>query len=336
MGTTEEHSRIESAIQAFHNNQSVLAREIIASVLIKNPGNVDGWIWACEFSSTAAEKITCLKRIITLDPENKAARLYLEKLSPASEPDKPKLFTPPFFEDILPLPVKPQAGPFTAGPAPEIQRRKGGPKLLDFLLYPFGVLISIPPFVPIGLMVIGLMVYGYLYFETNYVAISGPDFDHLTISSSFQDISSPDGVWKMTYEKPVDSHFAGLVRYISVDRVDMFSILSHDVLLTTGDYANSSLVSTFVDNHHFSWRSTSTVSPNGTINLLHIVPVSKDIYQKLIKIKNGDRVAMGGHEIFKIDYYDKSGAFKGYWSDTGCNSIVVSSVDFLNPPIQGQ
>ncbi len=182
-----------------------------------------------------------------------------------------------------------------------------------------------------GVVTAGLKLYGFLYYETNTVAISGPDFDHMSLSSSFQDITSTDSHWKITYEKPVNSSFTGLVRHVSVDRVDMFPILSHDFLVTTGDYANPDLVTTFVSDHHFRWRTSSSNALMGSINLLHIVPVSKDIYTTLIQVKNGDQVTIGGREISRIDYYDQSDAFKAFWEDSGCNSIFVTSVNILNP-----
>jgi hypothetical protein len=45
-------------------------------------------------------------------------------------------------------------------------------------------------------------------------------------------------------------------------------ILTHDILVTSGDYAEPDVVSTSVFCHLFTWRSSSTVHPSGRINYL--------------------------------------------------------------------
>ncbi len=117
MATPEQHDRIESAIHAFRTQQPALAREIIASVLIKNPDNAEAWNWACEFSATTAEKMICLHRILAIDGENSAARRYLDQLSAAGEPDQRQPETPPFFADVLtPFEKPPVAINFQSAP----------------------------------------------------------------------------------------------------------------------------------------------------------------------------------------------------------------------------
>jgi hypothetical protein len=82
-------------------------------------------------------------------------------------------------------------------------------------------------------------------------------------------------------------------------------------------------------NHHFTWRSTAIAHPSGTINLLHTVPASQDIYRQLLEIKSDDEVTIGGREILTIQAYGRDGTYLGEWHDTGCNSLLVKSVSIV-------
>jgi hypothetical protein len=87
-----------------------------------------------------------------------------------------------------------------------------------------------------------------------------------------------------------------------------------------------------VINHRFTWVSPNIKSPQGKINLLHVVPKNEAIYKALLKIQNGDQVTIQGREILIIDAYGKKGQELGWWSDSGCNTIRVDSVIIKNKP----
>jgi hypothetical protein len=153
-----------------------------------------------------------------------------------------------------------------------------------------------------------------------------PPFADLTFSTDFAHISSPDQrSWEVTFEKPRTSTFTGVVRHISRWDDSTVPFMTHDILVTTGDYSSQGLVDTFVINHKFIYHYKSA-APEGTINLLHVFPASEEIYRQLLNVKDWNQVSIRGREILKIDLYDAEGQNKGYFTDMGCNTILVTSV----------
>jgi hypothetical protein len=201
--------------------------------------------------------------------------------------------------------------------------------LKDIFFLPFGCLFTASPYVILGgLLVLALLgVFVYYNLNIDFFAIGAPDFQNYTITPAYDHIQTPDqAYWQVAYEKPGNSQFHGLVRHISPIRIEQMPILTHDVLITSGDYSDSDLVSTSVIDHHFFWRSATTAHPQGTINLLHTVPRDRSIYEALLKIHTGDTVTITGREILKIDAYDHLGKLLMWWADSGCNSLRVDDV----------
>ncbi|MGB3903380.1 MAG: hypothetical protein WBB22_00510, partial [Anaerolineae bacterium] len=106
-------------------------------------------------------------------------------------------------------------------------------------------------------------------------------------------------------------------------------ILTHDVLVTSGEYADPDVVTTSVTNHSFTWRSSSTAEPRGAINLLHTVPANEEVYGQLRQIQSWDEVVITGREILRIDALDADGGYLGDWQDAGCNALLVQSVTIV-------
>ena len=106
-------------------------------------------------------------------------------------------------------------------------------------------------------------------------------------------------------------------------------ILTHDILVTSGDYADPNIVSTSVFDHHFRWRSSSTAHPSGRTNLLHTVPANEEIYHQLLNIRSWDEVVITGREVLVIRIYDQDDNYLGDWRDTGCNTLLVKSVSIV-------
>jgi len=178
-------------------------------------------------------------------------------------------------------------------------------------------------------LAIGLLGGTYLYNEVNVdlFGIGRPDFNDLHFNSNYTQVQSNNGnSWVIVFEKPTPSIFTGLVRHVSPIRLWMDPFLTHDILVTTGDFANPEIVSTSVFNHHFSWSTQNKSAPGGTINLIHAVPLNEAIYDQLLGIKNGQQAAFSGYEILRIDAYQKMGEYIGKWEDSGCNTMLVTSV----------
>lgn len=155
------------------------------------------------------------------------------------------------------------------------------------------------------------------------------DFDAMVVSDGFHQISLSDGrSWKLEYEKNPSQSFSGFVRHISPIHSGKFAILSHDVLITRGDFQDPDLVSTRVSNHHFTWKSRTGSQPTGSINLLHTLPMNQAVFQQLQQLKNGDKATVKGYEIYRIDGWDAADRYIGFWKDSGCNTILVTEVIF--------
>jgi len=202
--------------------------------------------------------------------------------------------------------------------------------LRDLLFLPFGCLLQIPMPVAVIAALVVLGVGSYFYYTTNsdFGGLARPAFQNLDVSSDFGSVTdtADHRSWKITYEYFTDSTFSGTVRFVSHWREDNIPFATHDVLVTTDDFANPDLVDTSVESHHFHYSYPGDLSPKGHINLLHIVPLNEGIYQQLLGLRDWDTVSISGREILKIDMFNPDGLSLGYWQDSGCNTILVKSV----------
>jgi hypothetical protein len=313
LDTQDERQRLALAITAIQDGNLARARRLINSVLRDNPRNLAAWSWACEIAPTRDEQIHCLQQMLAIDPAHAQARRYLGQLqttlSPAHGPADP-----------LPPP--------TVIGAPLPSENGVGQGLTQWLLMPLGCLLqaSVTHLVVVVLALI--LGAGIVYYtaNTSFLGLAGADFDSLTISPSYEQIEARDLYWKITFEKKGDSQYEGLVRHVSPIRINKLRILTHDILVTSGDYADPALVHTSVFNHKFMWRSTNTARPQGSINLVHTIPANEEIYRQLLGVRRGDKMVIAGREVLKITAYDPSGSYLGEWHDTGCNTLLVNSV----------
>ena len=198
----------------------------------------------------------------------------------------------------------------------------------DFLFLPFGCLLTLSPYVLFGGLLVLAAVGVYIYYNVNVdlFGMGRPDYSSLVIDKRFQNIESGDKKWIIQYEKQKPTVFTGKIRHASPIRLEMVPFLTHDILVTSGDYADPLKVSTSVADHHFFWASRVQEKPVGSINLLHTVPLNEAIYQQLLEIRSDQMVTITGTEVLKIEAFDQKGKPIGGWQDTGCNSLVVTSV----------
>lgn len=203
------------------------------------------------------------------------------------------------------------------------------PSTSQLFLIPLGCLIR-SPLLFIGIFLIGYVLWGFSTGQITLLWTTIPEFDTWKIDSSFTSVEDSQGEsWKIRYESKNTTIFEGLVRHSSPINERAFPLLSHDILVTSGDFADSSIVRTSVSNHRFYWYSNQQNRPQGTINLLHTVPSTEEIYHQLAQIRKGDRVRIKGIEILDINRYDQQGDFRGSWADAGCNTLLVTSVEIL-------
>jgi hypothetical protein len=100
------------AMEAYHNGNINLARQLLAQALIQNPRDEGAWMLMSELVDDVKLKRNCLQRVLLINPQNSAANIALMKLdtSPLSpvvrgerykpvvlpEAGKTPPFTPPF------------------------------------------------------------------------------------------------------------------------------------------------------------------------------------------------------------------------------------------------
>lgn len=158
------------------------------------------------------------------------------------------------------------------------------------------------------------------------------NFDEMMKSNGAHDITLDNGrAYDISYETSSKRDFSGLVRHTSAIHEPSFAILTFDILVTSGEFSNPDLVQTSVSNHHFSWMSTTDSQPQGTINLLHTVPINEEVNQALRSIQDGDTVIITGYDVYQIQGYDPQGEYIGYWQDSGCNTTLVTQVKITTP-----
>ena len=303
---------LKQAAAAIENGERQKARDLILQVIRENPSNLTAWIWALEVAANEKEKRTILNKILTLDPAHQGALRYLEKLD----------------RDILN--DRSNNNSLTGG-SPH-QNNKGEVSrtgsLLRFFL-DWVVSLPITCGVVFLLMIIAGGVFVYFRVNTSFFGLVDADFDNLVISNSYESIASEDWYWEVQYEGIGESIYIGTVRHVAPIRVKEFSILTHDILVTTGDFSNPDIVETNVVDHKFIWKSTGPGSPTGSINLIHAIPANEAIYDEMLKIGFQEDVRITGREVYAIKAYQSDETFLGAWIDAGCNTLLVESVTIL-------
>lgn len=310
---------LSQAVAALRQGDAARARQLLKDRLAENPRDEQAWLWACEAAATPDERIACLKQVLTIDPAHAGARQYLARLENLLAAPAPAASVPS-------LVAQPAAG--GRSPAPQEAAVPASHHLQDILLAPLGCLLQTPlrlVALVAGLLVVAIAV-DYFLVNGDFFGLTDPHLEQLSISASFEDIRSDSDRWQIAFEKPVPSRFAGVVRYVGPIREAHLRLLTHDILVTSGDYAAPSKVATAVFLHHFFWQPAGGVTPAGTINLLHTVPASEAIYRQLLAITSWDHVVIDGREILTIDIFDAQGNRLGQWTDSGCNSLLVQSV----------
>ncbi len=206
--------------------------------------------------------------------------------------------------------------------------------LKEILFMPLGCLLQSSPLMILALVAVLIFAGDYVYYNLNIdlPGYTAPDTSNWNISNGFESINTDEGfTWEISYENVRTTSFNGLVRHASPIRENKFPMLSHDILVTSGDYADPSLVSTSVSNHHFVWRAAGPAYPKGSINLLHTVPLNDQIRQQLMAVRSNQTVSIQGREIYDIRFYKDEQKWNSKWQDAGCNTLLVTAVEIAPP-----
>ena len=310
-------NRLIAAINLLQEGNRAQSRKLILAEVKENPSDLDPWLWALEVAANEREKRTILKRILSLDANHEGAQRYLRKLDQAQKSAA---------ESSLETSDESTAQKEDSSKKPS--------RLVALLLLPLQWLSSLPLSCGFIFLITVVSVGGYLYFRANtsFFGLVGTDFDQLVISNAYEKIASDDLYWEVQFEGQGQSKYIGTVRHVSPIRINEFKILTHDILVTTGDFSNPDIVETIVIDHKFFWSETQ--SPTGTIHLIHAVPANKGIYQQLLLITNWDIVKLTGREIYTVKAYEMDETFLGTWMDVGCNTLLVETVSVLKPSDQ--
>lgn len=65
--------------------------------------------------------------------------------------------------------------------------------------------------------------------------LRGRDFGDLTISDTFDQIQRDDYHWEISLETDSESVYAGVIRHLPAIRIGKPVIMTHDILVTSGD-----------------------------------------------------------------------------------------------------
>ncbi len=307
--------QLTKAIQLIKEGKLAPARDLILEELKSDPENLDAWLWALEAAANEKEQRAILNRILILDPTHSGALAFLADL----DRGKRRKRSP---QSNL------QGHPETKKDQPPKLIRSGFAGLLNL-----GIdwAVSLPSgcsFITIFFGIV-LGVFIYTRVNTSLFGLTGADLDDLVISNSYEHISSEDYYWDLQFEGIGKTKYLGAVRHVAPIRIKEFAILTHDILITSGDFSDPNVVNTNVIDHKFFWKSPNQSAPVGTINLIHAIPATKDIYQQMLDIHKWDTVLITGREIYNVKAYLGDASFIGAWIDTGCNTLLVESVTIL-------
>jgi hypothetical protein len=218
----------------------------------------------------------------------------------------------------------------------EKTKKKNKLYLRDIIFMPLGCLLQSSPVIVI---LIGLIIFfasDYIYYNLNVdlPGFQAPSINTWSISEGYDQFVDQKGYkWSISFEKNNNSTFEGLIRHVSPIRENKFPMLSHDILVTSGDFANPAKIKTSVSNHSFVYKYDRNNPPVGKINLLHAVPLNDEIHKQLLAIRYGDLVKISGREIYEIIYIDKDlNRLNFNWKDSGCNTLLVTSVEVITNP----
>lgn len=208
-------------------------------------------------------------------------------------------------------------------------REERTPNLLVRMLLPVELLLRIHPVTAlVGFLLAGLIGLGAYYsLNSDFFGLAAPPLAKLAFSAGYETVQDPENNrWAIHYESDHETTFSGIVRHVSHWREEEIPFATHDILVTSGEFASQERVHVSVLMHTFTYRYSASPRPSGAINLLHIVPASEEIYRQLLEVRDWNQVSIGGREILRIERFDGQGNYLGAWQDAGCNSILVNSV----------
>lgn len=212
---------------------------------------------------------------------------------------------------------------------------RSGFTVSDFFWLLVGFVLHMSPLTAAGLLLLTITTCGALFrlASADWLDRSAPSWGDFAFSSDYRRVTLPDGRWwNITYEKNTFSVFTGTAREVIHLRDEAgIPFATHDILLTNGEYSSPARVSAQVVNRTVRYQWYTSQTPEGTLHLLHIVPLNEDVYHQLLQVRRWNRVSIKGQEILRIESFDPTGRLRLIFQDEGCNTILVTSVQVLEP-----
>jgi hypothetical protein len=141
------------------------------------------------------------------------------------------------------------------------------------------------------IIIISLVVLaGYLYFKAPSAASIAEEMKVDIIKGTI----SYDGI---TYAAQWDEQvvYSGDIRDIGRAYDKYAPYITNDAVVTTGEFSDPSIVSVSpIRNGNMSWFSKK--EPEGSLIVLHFIPVNFLVYEKLARIQTGQKVELVGRE----------------------------------------
>ena len=75
---TEQDPRLQQAIDLIDQGDKLQARTLLTQLIKEDKFNPEYWLWMSGVVGSVKERIYCLKEVLKLDPENRAARFGLQ------------------------------------------------------------------------------------------------------------------------------------------------------------------------------------------------------------------------------------------------------------------
>jgi hypothetical protein len=117
--------------------------------------------------------------------------------------------------------------------------------------------------------------------------------EQLTFGSSIDTIGYDGVQYTATWSDP--QTFSGTVQWTGRASASSIPFLTHEVLVTTGDYSDPAIVHIKpVEDHHTTWTFPPGRNLQGTIFIVHCIPATPAIYDALDAVRVGETVEIEG------------------------------------------
>lgn len=122
-----------------------------------------------------------------------------------------------------------------------------------------------------------------------------------------------------------ETSFTGLVRDVEQAYYEGVPAISHNVLVTSGDFSDPEIVDfSRFRNGALSWRAQ--VQPEGSVHVLHLIADDPATFEQLQDLDIGDQVTISGREERDGKIENSNGGWQGFGRTHGHVLLLASDV----------